>query len=86
MNDFFSNIVTSRNLPESQNADPFLDHIDHPTLKAIMKSRNHPSVLAITAVHEIRRGLHSVLLHLQMLQKRLISLIAQKQYKKLIFQ
>ena len=28
------------------------DNIDHPTLKAIMKWRNHPSALAITAVHE----------------------------------
>ena len=28
--------------------------MDHPTLKAIMKWRNHPSVLAITAVHENR--------------------------------
>ena len=28
--------------------------MDHPTLKAIMKWRNHPSVLAITAFHENR--------------------------------
>ena len=54
MNDFFSSIVTTLNLPESQNADPLSDNIDQPTLKAIMKWRNHPSVLAITAVHENR--------------------------------
>ena len=42
------------NLLESQNADPLSDNIDHPTLKAIMKWRNHPSVLAITAVPENR--------------------------------
>ena len=54
MNDFFSSIVTSLNLPEPQNADPLSDNIDHPFLKAIMKSRNHPSVLAIAAVHENR--------------------------------
>ena len=57
MNDFFSSIVTNLNLPEPQNADPLSDNIDHPTLKAIMKWRNHPSVLAITAVHENRERL-----------------------------
>ena len=54
LNDLFSSIVTSLNLPESQNADPLSDNIDHPTLKAIMKWRNHPSVLTVTAVHENR--------------------------------
>ena len=37
-----------------QMSDPLSDHIDHSTLKAIMKWRNHPTVLAITAVHENR--------------------------------
>ena len=54
MNDFFSSIVTNLNLPEPQNADPLSDNIDHTTLKAIVKWKNHPSVLAITAVHENR--------------------------------
>ena len=54
LNDFFSSIVTSLNLPESLNADPFSDNIDHLVLKAIMKWRNNPSVLAITTVRENR--------------------------------
>ena len=54
LNDFFSSIVTSLKLPELQNGEPLSDNIDHPTLKAIMKWRNHPSVHAITAVHENR--------------------------------
>ena len=54
LNDFFSSIVTSLNLAESQNVDPFSDNIDHPALKAIMKWRNNPSVLAITTVRENR--------------------------------
>ena len=48
----FSSIVTILNLPEPQNTEPFSDNIDHPTLKAIIKRWNHPSVLAITGVHE----------------------------------
>ena len=37
LNDFFSSIGTSLNLPESENAGPLSDNIDHSTLKAIMK-------------------------------------------------
>ena len=37
LNDFFSSIVTSLKLPESENAGPLSDNIDHSTLKAIMK-------------------------------------------------
>ena len=54
LNDFFSRIVTSLNLHESQNADPLSDNIDQPTLKEIMKWRNRPNVLDITAVRENR--------------------------------
>ena len=54
LNYFFSSIVTSLNLPESLNVDPLSNNIDHPTLKAIMKWRNHPSILAFTTVHENR--------------------------------
>ena len=46
--------MISLNLPELQSADSLSDNIDHPTLKAIIKWRNHPSVLAVTAVHENR--------------------------------
>ena len=51
LNDFIFGIVTSLNLLESQNADLLPDNIYHPTLKAILKWRNHSSV-AISAVHE----------------------------------
>ena len=72
-------------LPESQNANPLSDKIDHPALKAITKWRNHPRVLAINAVHENRERFTFSSVTLATLRKRLISLIAQKQYKKLIF-
>ena len=51
LNDFIFGIVTSLNLLESQNVDLLPDNIYHPTLKAILKWRNHSSV-AISAVHE----------------------------------
>ena len=86
LNDFCFSIVTSLNSPESQNADPLSDNIDHPTLKAIMKWRNHPSVLAITAVHENRKRFTFSSVTVADVAKEINILISQNQYKKLISQ
>ena len=60
LNDFFSSIVTSLNLPESQNAGPLSDNTDYPTLKTIMKLRNHPSVLVLLLLMKMRFTFSSV--------------------------
>ena len=43
----FSNIVKHLKIPEFKDIDFSTECIAHPALKAIMKSRNHPSVSAI---------------------------------------
>ena len=40
LNEFFANVVNNLQVPDSLS-----NNIDNPTLKAIMKWRNHPSVL-----------------------------------------
>ena len=35
-----------------EGCDPLTDNIQHPTLNAIVKWRNHPSILRITSEHE----------------------------------
>ena len=45
---FFANAVKNLNIPNYQNCDPLAENIDDPTLKAIARWRNHPSILAIT--------------------------------------
>ena len=47
LNSFFSNIVKHLKIPEFKDIDFSTECIAHPALKAIMKSRNHPSVSAI---------------------------------------
>ena len=54
LNDLFSSIATSLNLPKTQNAESLSQNIDHHTLKTIVKWRNCLSLLAITAVYEKR--------------------------------
>ena len=48
-NSFFSSVVKNLNIPSYEGCDPLSDNIFHPTLKAIVKWRNHPSILTITS-------------------------------------
>ena len=48
LNDFFSNVVNLK-ISKFENFDHLSENIDHPTLKAIVKNRNHPIVIAIAS-------------------------------------
>ena len=50
LNSFFSSVVKNLYIPNYEDCDPLSDNID--TLKAIVKWRNHPSILTITSEHE----------------------------------
>ena len=52
LNSFFLSIVKNLNIPSYEGCDPLSDDIDHPPLKAIVKWRNHPSILTITLENE----------------------------------
>ena len=52
LNSFFSSVVKNLNIPNYEGCDPLFDNIDHATLKAIVKWRNHPRILTITSEHE----------------------------------
>ena len=47
LNNFFANAVKNLNISSYENCDSLAGNIDDPTLKAIDKWRNHPSILAI---------------------------------------
>ena len=48
LNDFFSNAVINLKIPKFEKWDPFSENIDH-LLKAIVKYRKHPGVIAIVS-------------------------------------
>ena len=52
LNSFFSSVVKNLNISSYEGCDSLSDNIDHPTLKAVVKWRNHPSILTITSAHE----------------------------------
>ena len=49
LSDFFSNAVTNFKSPKFENFDILSKNIDHSSLKAIIKSRKHSSIIAIAS-------------------------------------
>ena len=49
LNNFLANAIKSLNIPIYEYFDSLAENMDDPTLKAIAKWRNHPSVLAIAS-------------------------------------
>ena len=47
LNTFFSNAVEILEIPEYQETDSLANNTSHPIFKAILKYRNHPSIVAI---------------------------------------
>ena len=47
LNKFFSNIVQNLDIPRYSNDKPLVSNTNDATLKAILKYRNHPSIIAI---------------------------------------
>ena len=44
---FFSNTVKNLKIPRFSNTNPLAERLSDPTLKAILKYKNHPSIVAI---------------------------------------
>ena len=47
LNEFFSNIVKNVKIPEHENRNRNFEKVKDPVLKAILKYKNHPSIIAI---------------------------------------
>ena len=54
---FFANVIKNLNIPNYENWYFLAEKIDGFTLKAIAKSRNHPSILAATSEYTNRANL-----------------------------
>ena len=47
LNIFFSNAVKNLKIPKFKNTNPLAERLSDPTLRAILKYENHPSIVAI---------------------------------------
>ena len=49
LKDFYSNVVINFKIRKFENFDSFSGNTDHPTLKATVKYKKHPSIISITS-------------------------------------
>ena len=54
LKNLFANAVKNLNIANHENCDSLAENIYHPTLKAIVKWRNHPSILVIASEYKNR--------------------------------
>ena len=47
LNNFFGNVIKNLMIPKYSEYDPSIDRAENRTIRAILKYRNHPSILAI---------------------------------------
>ena len=47
LNNFFGNVIKDLMIPKYNEYDPSIDRVENRTIRAILKYRNHPSILAI---------------------------------------
>ena len=47
MNDIFSNVATNLNIPQFNQIDRTSENISDPAIKAIVRYKTHPSIIAI---------------------------------------
>ena len=47
LNNFFGNVIKNLMIPKYSEYDPSIDRFENRTIRAILKYRNHPSILAI---------------------------------------
>ena len=52
LNSFISNIIKNLKICQYSNFDPIAQNIEDPTLKAIVKYKNRPSILTIKAKYK----------------------------------
>ena len=57
LNDFLANAVKNLNIPNIEKCDSLAENINDPTLNAVVKLINHPSILAIASQYENRANL-----------------------------
>ena len=57
LNNFFANAVKNLHILNYENCNSLAENIDNPTLKAIAKWRNHPSILAIASEYKNRENI-----------------------------
>ena len=72
LNNFFPNIVKNFNIPEFNSNNSVTENIKDPVFKAILKYKNHPSILAIQKYSK-NKTFHFEVVNIEKVEKKFLS-------------
>ena len=85
LNNFFGNVIKSLMIPKYNEYDPSTDRVKNRTIRAILKYRNHPSILAIREQKKAQVNFCFTEVSIEETQKEVLNLNNKKHLKILIF-
>ena len=78
LNNFFGNVIKNQMIPKYSEYDPSIDRVENRTIRAILKYRNHPSILAIRERKNTQLNFCFKEVSIEEMQKKLLNLNTKK--------
>ena len=78
LNNFFSNIVQNLDISRYSNGEPLVSNTNDATLKAILKYRNHPSIIAILSKCKDKGNFNFIEVHQKQIEKEILKIDVNK--------
>ena len=78
LNNFFSNIVQNLDISRYSNDEPLVSNTNDATLKAILKYRNHPSIIAIRSKCKDKGNFNFIEVDQEQIEKEILKLDVNK--------
>ena len=78
LNNFFGNVIKNQMIPKYSEYDPSIDRVENHTIRAILKYRNHPSILAIRERKNTQLNFCFKEVSIEEMQKKLLNLNKKK--------
>ena len=80
LNIFFGNVIKNLMIPKYSEYDPSINSIENRTIRAILKYRNHPSILAIRERKKAQINFYFKKVSTEETQKEILNLNNKKAY------
>ena len=78
LNNFFSNIVQNLDISRYSNGEPLVSNTNDATLKAVLKYRNHPNIIAIRNKCEDKGNFNFIEVDQKQIEKEILKLDVNK--------
>ena len=80
LNNFFGNVIKKRMIPKYSEYDLSIDRVENRTIRAVLKYRNHPSILAIPERKKVQINVCFKEVSIEEIQKEILNLNNKKAF------